>query len=150
MTSVASVEGKKIAQKNGAGTKEDAAMSREEQLASLEKEVSTIKSKIKECTQGMQDAQNTLAKVVELYFSLSCHCTNYSALLFSFLFAFIPIYLELLLLAKIIELICEYLYLSFFTIKIVSSTNIIKLSFHITSSLHISVPAILVFAFHFS
>lgn len=65
MESVASVEGTQTTQKNEASTEKDATISREEQLASLEKEVSSIKSKIKECTQGMQDSQNTLAKLTE-------------------------------------------------------------------------------------
>lgn len=55
-------EGKVAPQDQGA-TEESAAVSQEEQLTKLENEVASIRSKMKDCTQGMLDAQNTLAKV---------------------------------------------------------------------------------------
>ena len=67
------MEEKNVAQKTDTSTEKDAAESQEEKLANLEKEVASIKGKIKECTQGMMEAQNTLAKVGELYFYV-CVC----------------------------------------------------------------------------
>ncbi|MPC87018.1 hypothetical protein E2C01_081867 [Portunus trituberculatus] len=58
-----SMEEKNTDQKAAARIEESAAKSREECLTNLEKEVANIKSKISECTQGMKDAQDTLAKV---------------------------------------------------------------------------------------
>lgn len=60
-----SMEGKTTDQKAAASSEEDAARSREERLASLEEEVANIKNKINECTQGMEDAQDTLAKLTD-------------------------------------------------------------------------------------
>lgn len=55
-------EGKAVTQDQTA-SEESAAASQEEQLTNLENEVASIKSKMKDCTQGMLDAQNALAKV---------------------------------------------------------------------------------------
>lgn len=57
-------EGKAVTQHQVA-TEESAAVSQEEQLTNLENEVASIRSKMKECTQGMLDAQNTLAKLTD-------------------------------------------------------------------------------------
>ncbi|XP_063842277.1 coiled-coil domain-containing protein 22 homolog [Scylla paramamosain] len=59
------MEGKTTDQKAAASSEEDAARSREERLASLEEEVANVKNKINECTQGMEDAQDTLAKLTD-------------------------------------------------------------------------------------
>lgn len=61
-------EVKVVTQKDQTATEESKAISQEEQLASLEQEVANIRSKIKDCTQGMQESQNTLAKVTRLCF----------------------------------------------------------------------------------
>ncbi|XP_045127195.1 coiled-coil domain-containing protein 22 homolog isoform X2 [Portunus trituberculatus] len=60
-----SMEEKNTDQKAAARIEESAAKSREECLTNLEKEVANIKSKISECTQGMKDAQDTLAKLTD-------------------------------------------------------------------------------------
>lgn len=58
-------EGKAVTQ-NQTASEESAAVSQEEQLTNLENEVASIKSKMKDCTQEMLDAQNALAKVTNL------------------------------------------------------------------------------------
>lgn len=61
----ASMEGKNTDQKAVASSEENAAKSREERLACLEEEVTNVKNKINECTQGMKDAQDTLVKLTD-------------------------------------------------------------------------------------
>lgn len=60
-----SAEGKAVTQ-DPVATEESATVSQEEQLTNLENEVASIRSKMKDCTEGMLDAQNTLAKVTNL------------------------------------------------------------------------------------
>ena len=69
------MEEKNTDQKTAEKSKEDAAKNREERLTKLEEEVANIKNKISECTQGMKDAQDTLAKVGNICFQ-SCQMSS--------------------------------------------------------------------------